>query len=414
MPDVPADHSNPDYLRQHIADQAVLAQIFGDSLETAEIREIGDGNLNYIYRVQSSDAQMAIKHAPNFSRMSGGARALTPDRLKFEARALQLFRELAPEHIPEVYDYNSEASILAMRFLSPHKIMRKGLIEGNVYPLFADHISTYLANTLFGTSDYAMLPAQKRPLVAEFALNVELCEITERLVFNQAFAGSQDNNWTTPQLDKHVTRLQTDPAIRLRVEQLKLAFLTRTDALLHGDLHSGSVLLTQDETYLFDTEFATFGPMGFDIGMLIGNLFLAYFALPAHGASAARCDGLLDDIESIWTGFERKFTALWQDNRTGGAFSATRFEDAAGSVAARSHLQAYLAQVLNETAGFAAVEIVRRVIGRAHVIEFDSIEDAKRRAPLEAAALDMACAILGRAAPVTDIAQLTAAARNVP
>ena len=411
MSEVHSDHADPEYLRKHIADRPLLAAFFGVGLADADIREIGDGNLNYIYHVKSPDAQMAIKHAPNYSRMSGGARPLTPDRLRFEARALQHFRALAPDHVPEVYDYDSEASILAMRFLSPHEIMRKGLIAGHNYPRFAEHMSTYLANTLFGTSDFALTPAQKRPLVAEFSLNVELCEITERLVFNDAFAGSEDNRWTQPQLDMRVARLQGNQAIRLRVERLKLAFLTRADALLHGDLHTGSIMLSEDETFVFDTEFAVFGPMGFDIGMLIGNLLLGYFALPAHGVAPGRCEILLRAVEEIWTGFVQKFTVLWQERRSGGAFSATRFADAPGAEAAETFLRDYLAQVLDDAAGFAAVEIVRRVIGRAHVPEFDMIEDTARRAPLEAAALDMACALLGRADPVIDICDVTDQAR---
>ena len=51
---------------------------------------------------------------------------------------------------------------------------------------------------------------------------------------------------------------------------------------MHGDLHSGSIMVTEKETYVIDPEFAFYGPMGFDIGALIGNLYLAYFSQSGH------------------------------------------------------------------------------------------------------------------------------------
>ncbi len=51
-----------------------------------------------------------------------------------------------------------------------------------------------------------------------------------------------------------------------------------SEALLHGDLHIGSIMANEEETCVIDPEFALFGPIGFDVGAYIGNLFLAYYA----------------------------------------------------------------------------------------------------------------------------------------
>lgn len=403
--------SNSDALRSHIAAQPDLSAHFGPDLDVAEISEIGDGNLNFIFHVRTPKAQMAIKHAPSWSRISRGTRALTPDRLGFEARALRLFRELAPQHVPVVYAYDAEASILAMEFITPHEILRKGLMTGREYPDFSDHISTYLANCLFNTSDFALKPSAKRQLVAEFSRNVELCEITERLVFTDAFVGSDDNRWTRPQLDAAVGRIQSDPIVRMRVERLKLDFLTRTDALLHGDLHTGSIMATSDETFVIDPEFAVFGPMGFDIGMMIGNLLLGFFILPAHGGTDAQRENILTTIETLWEGFSLKFAAHWQQNRSGGAFASANFSAPALAGATDAFLNGYLARVLDHAAGYAAVEVVRRLIGRAHVPEFDAIEDEDLRAQHEAQALQFAHDLLRSEEKINAIGQITAQAR---
>ena len=38
------------------------------------------------------------------------------------------------------------------------------------------------------------------------------------------------------------------------------------EALIHGDLHTGSIMVTESETRVIDPEFAFYGPMGFDVG----------------------------------------------------------------------------------------------------------------------------------------------------
>ena len=41
-------------------------------------------------------------------------------------------------------------------------------------------------------------------------------------------------------------------------------------------------MLTQESTQVIDSEFAFYGPMGFDVGAFLGNLILAYFAQDGH------------------------------------------------------------------------------------------------------------------------------------
>ena len=50
--------------------------------------------------------------------------------------------------------------------------------------------------------------------------------------------------------------------------------MTAAEALIHGDLHTGSIMVNQDETKVIDPEFAFYGPMGFDVGLLLANFFL--------------------------------------------------------------------------------------------------------------------------------------------
>ncbi len=125
------------------------------------------------------------------------------------------------------------------------------------------------------------------------------------------------------------------------MQELKWAFLTRGEALLHGDLHTGSVMVTETDTRVIDPEFAFFGPIGFDVGAVLANLMLSYLAQNGHpgepDAIAAYRHWLLDTVEAVWTGFETKFLALWRTSATGDAFVAELFADRAGAAALEKH-----------------------------------------------------------------------------
>lgn len=410
---------NEETLKSYIASQPHLHQIFGNDLSDVRVDEIGDGNLNFVFFVTNNVAALAFKQALPYSRMSGGARALTCERLAFETAALREFSRLAPDYIPHIHHFDTEQSLMAMEFLSPHIIMRKGMIDGIEYPKFADHISTYLAKCLYGTSDFALNASTKREMVAYFARNVELCEITERLIFNEPFMASDNNRWTSPALDETVHAIQNNMALKLRVAELKYKFLTRSEALLHADLHSGSIMLTADETKVIDPEFAVFGPMAFDIGILIGNLMMNYYAQEAYATaendrSAYRLS-VLKMIEDIWTGFAQKFSALWHEGRKGGAYSDTAFElqDSATHAALDTVLHDHLDYILRDSTGFAATEMIRRTIGRAHVIDIDMIEDDEKRAGIEKKILNFAAQILQSSKKCGSISEFLEPARQM-
>lgn len=45
---------------------------------------------------------------------------------------------------------------------------------------------------------------------------------------------------------------------------------------------------TEETTYVIDPEFAYYGPMAFDVGKIIANLLLCFFAVDGHASGACR------------------------------------------------------------------------------------------------------------------------------
>ncbi|BBH21527.1 methylthioribose kinase [Paenibacillus baekrokdamisoli] len=345
-------------------------------------REIGDGNLNLVFHISDTQSSQSIilKQALPYAKVVGESWPLTLDRARIESEALILEGELAPGLVPKVYKYDAELALTVMEDLSDHVIMRQGLISNNRYPLFAEHISTFLAQTLFFTSDLGMNQQSKKLRVRDF-INPELCKITEDLIFDDPYKDAETNNFEEVIRDE-AQALWGDGSLHFEVALLREKFLTHAQALLHGDLHTGSIFIKSDSTKIIDPEFAYYGPMGFDIGAIIANLLLNYSSREHWNSDAASTDEyrtyLLETIRDIWTKFEAKFRVLW----------AEHCEDSLAK-SAPGYLDDYLRRVLQDTIGFAGCKMVRRIVGLAHVADIDKITDASTREQAQRLALSI-------------------------
>jgi len=70
-------------------------------------------------------------------------------------------------------------------------------------------------------------------------------------------------------------------------------------------------------------------------------------------------------------------------------------------------------RLFTDTVGFAAAKTIRRIFGLAHNIDFELIEDPKKRAISEARAVRLARAMMVEAAAFRTIADVTGAARKL-
>lgn len=344
-------------------------------------REIGDGNLNLVFHISepATGKSIILKQALPYAKVVGESWPLTLDRARIESEALQYEGELCPDLVPRVYQYVPELALTVMEDLSDHVIMRRGLIERNKYPKFAGHIGRFLAHTLFHSSDLGMNQQDKKGRVKQF-INPDLCKITEDLIFDDPYRDAETNSFDETIRDE-AEALWNDTELKLEVARLRHGFLTNAQALLHGDLHTGSIFITEQSTKVIDPEFAYFGPMGFDIGAVIANLLLNFAGQegwsPDAASRAEYRQYLLTTVKDVWTTFEQEFRSLWNDRNVDRISNTPGFQDI------------YVEQLLHDTIGYAGCKMVRRVVGLAHVADIDKIEDAaaKERAQRMAVAI---------------------------
>ena len=344
----------------HFAPDAVLT-----------VREIGDGNLNYVFRVveEATGKSVIVKQAGEALRISAEMHVST-DRNRIESEILQIQDKYAPGSVPKIFGYDTVMCACCMEDLSDHSLMRYALMRHETFPRFAEDISTYMVNTLLKTTDVAMEHKAKKALVKSF-INPELCEITEDLVLMEPYNDINHRNIVFPANAEFVRReLYEDEALHLAVARLKFEFMNNAQALIHGDLHTGSIFVKKDSTRVFDPEFAFYGPMGYDIGNVVANLIFAWDNGRAAGDEAF-CQWALDAIRDTMDLFREKFIQCYDECVTEPMAKVPGFREF------------YLDSILSDTAGYAGTELHRRTVGMAQVKDVTTIADTDKRVHAE-------------------------------
>jgi len=352
--------------------------------EDIEVSEIGDGNLNFVYIVtnRTNKKSLIVKQAVPYLRIAGEGFSLSRERMNYEIRALEFYSKLVPNLVPKIYYADESMSLIIMQNLSKHIIMRKGLIDTIYYPNFAEQISTFLANTLFFSSSLYLSSKEKRELIYRFNKNTELCKLTEDFVFTLAFMEDKTNDINLDLLNE-AKEFFKESDYKKNILKLKYIFMTQTDALLHGDLHTGSIMLNREESFVIDPEFAFVGAFGFDIGALIANLINSYISHFYRSGNREYQEWILDTIREIYSKFESKFLELWEKYPN----SALLKDGFIDKEELEEFKKEFMQNIFSQSVGFAGCKIARRVFGIAGVEDIRGIEDREKRKEAELMAL---------------------------
>ena len=323
------------------------------------------GNLNHVCRVTDEKGHtLYIKQAGDTLRISEDMTA-TLDRNRQESEILQLEDKMAPGMVPHIYFFDTVMSACGMEDCSDFEVMRDAMINHETFPGFADDITEFMVRTLLLSSDIVMDHREKKELVRRF-ITPDLDDITEKLVLMEPYLGA-DRNIIYPANKEFVDKeLYSDQALHLEVAKLKFKFMNDAQALLHGDLHTGSIFINKEKTKTFDCEFGTYAPMGYDIGNIIANMIFAYDNGIAYGDETF-AEWTLKTIGDIVDLFVEKFNKLYDEAVTEPMAKVPGFKEY------------YLDGIMNDTAGYAGTELIRRTVGMAQNKDVTMITDERAR-----------------------------------
>lgn len=352
------------------------------------VKEIGDGNINYIFKVENKidGKSIVLKQADKLLRSSG--RPLDLTRSKIEANILRIENDLAPHFVPEIYFYDEIMCVLAMEDISEYKNLRTELIAGKIFPNFADNISEFLSRTLLLTTDLFMNKFEKKKNVKEF-INPELCDISECLVFTEPYDNNKNRNIITTGNEEFVENmLYKNENLHFAILKLREKFMNYSQSLIHGDLHSGSIFINEKGIKIIDPEFSFYGPMAYDIGNVIGNLYFPLYRAKFFMEDSKKKEEFINWLEKcildIPILFSEKCKLLWEKYSNDKLLKNKKFRDY------------YIENIVKDSLAYAGTEIIRRTVGDAKVLELTSLETSEKKLELERRLINKAILMIMR------------------
>ena len=352
------------------------------------VKEIGDGNINYIFKVENKidGKSIVLKQADKLLRSSG--RPLDLTRSKIEANILRIENDLAPHFVPEIYFYDEIMCVLAMEDISEYKNLRTELIAGKIFLNFADNISEFLSRTLLLTTDLFMNKFEKKKNVKEF-INPELCDISECLVFTEPYDNNRNRNIITAGNEEFVENiLYKNEDLHFAILKLREKFMNYSQSLIHGDLHSGSIFINEKGIKIIDPEFSFYGPMAYDIGNVIGNLYFPLYRAKFFMEDSKEKEEFINWLEKcildIPILFSEKCKLLWEKYSNDKLLKNKKFRDY------------YIENIVKDSLAYAGTEIIRRTVGDAKVLELTSLETSEKKLELERRLINKAILMIMR------------------
>jgi 5-methylthioribose kinase len=286
--------------------------------EDIRVEPAGEGNINYVRRVRgASGRSFVVKHAR--ARLERFPEyAATPDRILFEHRFWQVVAERMPSEagvLPAVFHFDEVERVLVMEDLGSPARLQEELLAGRVDAGSLRGLGEFLGALHRATAGCSL------ELVPRFR-NDEMRALHGEHIFTLPF---EPNGFAVPEIlrvtaERHLARL----GLRKRIAQLRASYYGSAGALIHADAQGGNVLLAPRGPRLLDAEIAHVGDPAFDLGTA-----LAHVELPL-ALDASRDDAR----DALLAGYR-----------------------AAGGSAEAAH----------RAAGYAGVEMLRRIIGAAQV-----------------------------------------------
>ena len=348
----------PQYLRER---QVEIG--FFDSGADLHSEEIGDGNLNFVYRVSDSthsERSLVLKQAPPYIKILGPDYPLSSERLTYESRSLQVYNQFVSETVPTLYYFDGDSAVIAMEDLKDYNLLRDELIAGNVNQTIPVLIGSFMGIVHSQTYTDNLDKTLANKYQKNFA-NTVMQTITADYVFTFPFT-NHETNYHTDGLEAAVNRLKTDQQFLKQADELKSVFLRVQRGVTHGDLHTGSIMVKGNSAKVIDSEFAFYGPVGFDVGLFWANYLLSYYS---HLDNTKVQSEIITAIIQTWKTYTEHFKMdLSLKHRT-------------------------LQMIFSESVGFAGLEMLRRIIGAAHVKDIENIEDIHRKLRVETAILEL-------------------------
>jgi len=320
-------------IANYIATTSTLNAFFAQP--PLHVKEIGDGNLNFIFRISDeSGASLILKYAAPYLRLLGEDFPLPQKRICVEMHTLSYFGRIAPQCFPRLYHLDEEAFCFAMEDLVDYKLLQTAQFDQFIPFSIYTKLGSFLATL------YTKAPPKRE---ADYYENTTLKRMSEEYIFIFPYI----SNHPALVIPSHFTPTPKSALFLQNIDLLLNLFQTEKECLIHGDLHTGSIMMKHENIAIIDAEFSFFGPLGFDIGTLLAHILFGEI----YNCLEKKPLQFQPVIRALWNGFEKKVGSMPE-------------------------------HILKQSVGFCGAELSRRLVvpAKAKPLEAISSRNAKVKA----------------------------------
>lgn len=331
------------------------------------VEEFGDGNMNHIFRVAWEGGSLIVKQSMPHGKID--VTCFEPVcRGVFESRYVSFYERVMPEMIEGRLLADETMALSVYRDYSDFSTLRRELMAGRAVSGFGDFCGRFLARELYHSSVLGLGIERKKQLEPSFS-NLRSRKLTEDYILVSPFSDSPDNcvdDVSRPLVEPLWEDAEVSSAARL----LAMDFVSNKQCLIHGDFHPGNLFVGERGFVVSDFDFASWGPVAYDLGTMVGNLVLSHRTQrEGRGDAAAVRAGICREIVSLYDGFAEELGRLVP-------------ELSAGAV------RRFCEGVFTQSLGYAGCTVAGRSYGYCRFPEITSITDDGIRAKVLTVLLD--------------------------
>lgn len=348
------------------------------SLNSNTLSVNGYANNLFLIKNENNGKKVVLKQILPYVRKAAMENVKIPlpkNRIYSEFYSLKFWEGSCPGYVPAVYFFDSNNNILIFEYIEQMDLLRSGLIKRKRFKNIDNKIALFLAKTAFYSSKYFLNENEFNKLL-NFFNKSDSIKVWDDLIFNRAILKPR-NRSVNPLIKDKILNYRHDKRIISKTEEIRSIFKNEKISLMHSDFHSSNIFVADNKIKIFDTEFAGYGLPSFDMGRLIGNLFLNYSSLLGLDYSVQRKkyqEYILKLISNIYNSFKYKLSRLFEKKSN------------SSSVNIKKYFNEYLYQMLS----FVSLTIISRLYDEGLCLDFKKIEDIKKRTVAQEFAIKLA------------------------
>lgn len=359
-----------EYIKKHTNLVDEKFEITVEEIDQSVSEDQGDGFINFVYRIKNADKSYILKQAKPYMKKEILGLNIPVERNKLEYETIKLKSAIVNEYIPKINYIDQKNNIFIMEDVSYLKILRFQLCKNIPIYSVAYNCAKFLAKCNFYTSEVYLDTLIFRKISTAFS-NSQMRTIMEQAGFISNRIIDEKANVSIKLLSFSKSIINDDKII-LEAYKLKDIFMKKSECLVHGDLHTSNIFISEEKLKVIDMEYTFMGPYSYDMGYLIANFISQYASIDYRENINEELRKsfklyILASIEAIYTYYVKFYNEYWD-------------QDAKEEYKKFKLLRDYNHEVLlKEMCGFAACANMSRILGFVEFPDFDVIESKTLR-----------------------------------